>query len=169
MKIIFLDIDGVVNCFDTKERINGIIGVEQSKIELIKQIVDATGAKIVLSSTWRLGWFYENQPGHEGDTKEWYYLRDKFAEQGLYFLDYTPLHKNRHRGIEIQQWIDSVSDDWDIDSYVVIDDNMYEIREMHKGHMVKTSYADGITPGAVKMAIQILNKENSNGENFSSS
>ena len=83
MKIICLDIDGVVNGLDTKERINGIIGVEQSKIELIKQIVDATGAKIVLSSTWRIDWFYEGQPGHESGTIEWHYLRDEFAKQGL--------------------------------------------------------------------------------------
>ena len=160
MKIIFLDIDGVVNGLDTKERINGIIGVEQSKIELIKQIVDATGAKIVLSSTWRIDWFYEGQPGHESGTIEWHYLRDEFAKQGLSFLDHTPLHKTRHRGIEIQQWLDDT--EYDVETYCIIDDNMYEIHDMHKGHLVKTAYADGIKPGAVKIAIEILNKIDKN-------
>lgn len=160
MKIIFLDIDGVVNCSDTKERFHGLIGVESEKIKLVKQIVDATGAKLVLSSTWRMGWFYEGQSGWESGTEEWHYLRDAFAAQGLYFLDYTPPHKNRHRGTEIQMWLDSAGEEWDVDSYVVIDDDMFDIRDMHKGHMVKTSFGCGLQPGAVEMAIKILNKNN---------
>jgi hypothetical protein len=35
---------------------------------------------------------------------------------------------------------------------------MFDIRDMHKGHMVKTSFGYGIQPGAVEMAIKILNK-----------
>lgn len=163
MKITFLDIDGVINCSNTKERFHGLIGVDPEKIKLVKQIVDATGAKLVLSSTWRMGWFYEGQSGWESGTEEWHYLRDAFAAQGLYFLDYTPLHKNRHRGTEIQMWLDSAGEEWDVESYVVIDDDMYDIRDMHKGHMVKTSFSYGLQPGAVKMAIDILNKEKTNG------
>lgn len=166
MKIVFLDIDGVVNCSDTKERIHGLIGVEQEKIALVKQIVEATGAKLVLSSTWRMDWFYENQPGHETGTEEWHYLRDEFAKQGLYFLDHTPLDKSRHRGTEIQKWLDDV--EWDVETYCVIDDNMYDIRDMHKGHLVQTSYGYGLQPGGVKIAIDILNKENKNGKRIPS-
>ena len=156
MKIIFLDIDGVVNCSDTKERFHGLVGVEQEKIKLIKQIVDATGAKLVLSSTWRVGWFYEETGTHLNDFQEWQYLKEEFAKQDLFFFDYTPLHKNRHRGTEIQMWLDKWEDE--IDAYVVIDDDMFDIRDMHKGHMVKTSFGYGIQPGAVEMAIKILNK-----------
>ena len=161
MKVIFLDIDGVVNCSDTKERFHGLIGAEPEKIKLVKQIVDATGAKLVLSSTWRMGWFYEENGSHLNDFQEWQYLKEEFAKQGLYFFDYTPLHKSRHRGTEIQMWLDKWEDE--IDAYVVIDDDMYDIRDMHKGHMVKTSLDYGIQPGAVEMAIKILNKENKNG------
>ena len=45
-----------------------------------------------------------------------------------------------------------------METYCVIDDNMYDIRDMHKGHLVQTSYGYGIQPGAVKIAIDILNK-----------
>ena len=135
IKIIFLDIDGVVNRWDTKERApSKVIGVEQCLIALIKQIVDATGAKIVLSSTWRKDWAFDLMDG-----KDWYYLRDEFAKQDLHFLDYTT--------------------GYDITSYVVIDDEMFDIRDLHKGHMVQTSFNDGITKGGVDMAIKILSKE----------
>lgn len=36
---------------------------------------------------------------------------------------------------------------------------MFDIRDLHEGHMVQTSFNDGIKPDAVKMAIEILTKE----------
>ena len=57
MKVIFLDIDGVLNSLDCKEKIEGYLFVEDKKIALLKELIDATGAKIVLSSTWRRGWY----------------------------------------------------------------------------------------------------------------
>lgn len=153
MKVIFLDIDGVVNCYDTKERApSKVIGVEQRLITHIKEIVDATGAKLVLSSTWRKDWAFDLMNG-----KDWHYLRDEFAKQGLYFMDYTPSRRDSHRGEEIKEWLESTG--YDVESYVVIDDEMFDIRDLHDGHMVQTSAMTGIKPGAVKMAIEILSKQ----------
>lgn len=153
MKIIFLDIDYVVNCMSTKERApSGVIGVEQRLIAYIKEIVDATGAKIVLSSTWRKDWAFNLLNG-----KDWDYLREEFAKQNLYFFDYTPIHSDSHRGREIKEWLEST--DYNVRSYVIIDDEMFDIKDLHEGHMVQTSFNDGINPYAVKMAIEILAKE----------
>ena len=152
IKVIFLDIDGVVNCWDTKERSpSKCIGVEQRLITHIKEIVDATGAKLVLSSTWRKDWAFDLLDG-----VDWRYLRDEFAKQGLYFMDYTPSRRDSHRGEEIKEWLEST--EYDVESYVVIDDEMFDIWDLHDGHMVQTSFDHGIKPGAVKMAIQILEK-----------
>ena len=46
-KIIFLDFDGVITTLKSKWTI------DNEKVELVKQICDATGAKIVISSSWR--------------------------------------------------------------------------------------------------------------------
>ena len=153
MRCVFLDIDGVVNCWSTKERApSKVIGVEQRLIAHIKEIVDVTGAKLVLSSTWRKDWAFNLLNG-----VDWEYLRDEFAKQDLYFLDYTPSRKDSHRGEEIKEWLEST--EYDVKSYVIIDDEMFDIRDLHKGHMVQTSFNSGIEPGAVKMAIDILAKE----------
>ena len=72
-------------------------------------------------------------------------------------MDYTPSRRDSHRGEEIKEWLEST--DYDVESYVVIDDEMYDIWELHEGHMVQTSFDSGIKPGAVKMAIDILAKE----------
>ena len=153
IKVIFLDIDGVVNCWGTKERApSKCIGVEQRLIAHIKEIVDATGAKLVLSSTWRKDWAFNLMEGVDGE-----YLRTEFAKQDLYFLDYTPSRRDSHRGEEIKEWLEST--DYDVESYVIIDDEMFDIWELHEGHMVRTSFDHGIKAGAVKMAIDILKKE----------
>ena len=145
--------DGVVNGYDTKERApSKVVGVEQRLIAHIKEIVDATGAKLVLSSTWRKDWAFDLLDGID-----WRYLRDEFAKQDLYFMDYTPSRRDSHRGEEIKEWLEST--EYEVESYVVIDDEMFDIWELHNGHMVQTSAVTGIKPGAVKMAIDILAKK----------
>ena len=156
MKIIFLDIDGVVNCISTKERFNGLIGVEQEKITLVKQIVEATDAKIVLSSTWRLDWLWFNE-GKPVNLNSFNYLKKEFAKQGLEFFDVTPSHKDSWRAREIQEWLDTTTEK--IDGYVVIDDDTYDIAKEHRGHLLTTSWRHGLKPNAVKIAIDILNKK----------
>ncbi len=53
MKIIFLDIDGVLNSrtYDRKRNWNEQTDIDESRLPLVKEIVDSTGAEIVLSST----------------------------------------------------------------------------------------------------------------------
>ena len=54
MKVIFLDIDGVLNEDTTPTRTQSCaLFIDQEKLLRLKRIIDATQAKIVLSSTWR--------------------------------------------------------------------------------------------------------------------
>ena len=54
-KYIFLDIDGVLATPKSIEGVGGEWRIEDEKQELLKHIIDSTGAKIVLSSSWRNG------------------------------------------------------------------------------------------------------------------
>ena len=54
MKIIFLDIDGVLNCEDTPNPRKFPYVVDSRLLELFRELVSATGAIVVLSSTWRV-------------------------------------------------------------------------------------------------------------------
>ena len=58
MKVIFLDIDGVLNCIGsfnrTKTRFNGFVGMDPTLVARFNSLVEKTGARVVLSSTWRL-------------------------------------------------------------------------------------------------------------------
>ena len=52
MKIIFLDVDGVLNSLNDG---NSIRLRTDLHLKLLKKIVDATGIKIIQSSSWRIG------------------------------------------------------------------------------------------------------------------
>jgi len=65
MKIIFLDIDGVLNGFETLNDPTTTdlkpdslefwaYYIDKDKVERLNQIIDETGASVVISSTWRL-------------------------------------------------------------------------------------------------------------------
>lgn len=58
MKILFLDIDGVLNSreYDRKRNWNEQTDIDETRLPLVKEIIDKTGAKIVLISTWRSHW-----------------------------------------------------------------------------------------------------------------
>lgn len=56
-KFIFLDVDGVLNCMPYCDRTGRELNPEN--IRRLKEIVDATGAEIVLSSTWKRIWYDE--------------------------------------------------------------------------------------------------------------
>lgn len=157
MKIIFLDIDGVLNSELTEEYFGIYVGIEDSKVELLKQIIDATGAKIVLSSTWRLG---RSRFGRllEGNRE---YLNEKLAKYGLEVFSQTE-DLSRHgeqRGKEINDWLEKHDD---VDGWLVLDDeffwdfNTYGIMP----HWINTYfYGDrgGLNPEDVDEAIAILN------------
>ncbi len=54
MKVLFLDIDGVVNNKRTKKNFEGFTAIDPAMAALVQRIVQNTGCEIVLSSSWRL-------------------------------------------------------------------------------------------------------------------
>lgn len=160
MKVIFLDIDGVCNNHHSRSRCQGYIGIDDDKVVLLKQIADATDAKIVLSSTWRLGY---NKQGHHLE-KMAEYLKKKFAKQGLSVYDVTPdfKHMGWKRGEEILDWLVKHPD---VEKYVILDDEDYDFRYIGPeitDHWVQTEYYSkdgGLQPEHVEKAIKILNGE----------
>jgi hypothetical protein len=53
MKIIFLDIDGVLNCDNTRNPRRFPYVIDPRLLARLKRLLKATHAKVVLSSSWR--------------------------------------------------------------------------------------------------------------------
>ena len=68
-KVIFLDIDGVLNSvkYDRERRLQDG-NIDESRLLLLRAIVDVTGADIVLSASWRKHWHTD---GKKADAIGW--------------------------------------------------------------------------------------------------
>ncbi len=154
MKVIFLDIDGVLNSaiYDAERDRSKLSYIDKTRLPLLKQIVDATNAKIVLSSTWREHWNRSCELCDDNGK----YLNDCFAEFGLSIYDKTPdpkLHSDRDE--EIREWLLTQRD---VENYVILDDTYYNWGNL-KDHFVKTSmyFGRGLESRHVLEALKILN------------
>ena len=163
MKVIFLDIDGVLNCRTSKSYCHDdecglITGIDSDKVKRLAKIVEATNAKMVLSSDWRVGWekyYTTRKPSHAK------YLDNHLYKKGkLTIKDKTPnTHKGSwFRGSEILAYLVTHQD---IENYVILDDTFFDdfVNKEIEEHLVLTNREVGLTDGDVKNAIKILLKE----------
>jgi len=156
MKVIFLDIDGVLNsrAYDRKRNWNEQTDIDETRLPLVKRIVDETGAKIVLSSTWREHWDKEDGKCDADGV----YINAIFAKYGLEIYGKTPdLGYCGDRPEEINEWLGSAQEK--TESFVIIDDYRYGWGKL-AGNFVKTNpnLGLGLEEEHVLRAIEILNK-----------
>lgn len=154
MKIIFLDIDGVLNskAYDAQRNWNEQTDIDETRLPLVKKLAEETGAKIVLSSTWREHW--DKVP--EKCDEDGVYINEAFAKFGLEIYDKTPdLGISANRPDEIKAWLDSTKET--IEKFVIIDDYRYGWGSL-SDNFVKTNpyFGLGLEEEHVQKAIEIL-------------
>jgi hypothetical protein len=155
LKVIFLDIDGVLNsdAYDrTRSPEEGNIDME--RLPLLREIVDATGAQIVLASTWREHW--ESDPALcDAEGRE---LHAAFAANGLAIFDKTPVVSGLLRPDEIRAWLCAHGE---VRDFVILDDFLFGWGADLSDRLVRTSprIGRGLEARHVKAAIAILNGE----------
>lgn len=147
MKLLFTDIDGVLNSsayadtLDHEMVINGngdFPDIDHEAVARLNKIILDTGCEVVLSSGWR---FFPN-------------IREFLKEQGLCkdVLGVTPVLFGR--GNEITAYMKN----FDVESYAVLDDNDFDISRMHGNNFVQTSFQYGLTDEDAKKVTSILNQ-----------
>ena len=93
---------------------------------MLKQAVIQTGAKVVLSSSWR-------------HTKNGEQLKELLAKFEIY-TDRTPYLQNK-RGIEIKQWL---INNENIEDFVILDDEIFDTYDdILMSKLIKVSNGDG--------------------------
>lgn len=167
-KYIFLDIDGVLATPKSVEGEGGMWRIEDEKQEFLKRIIEATEAKIVLSSSWRR-WDVEDTKQHLKQEGFWFSdLIIGVTIRAYQFIDRTKkIHLSIPRGVEIKQWIDTHvhsenGKNWEYKKlgsdyqYVIIDDESDMLYE-HRNNFVHTNSELGLTEKDAIDAITILN------------
>ncbi len=154
MKIIFLDFDGVLNSkrFIDSNNQYGIC-LDPECLNYLKEIVDKTDAKIVLTTSWREHWDKDESVLDETGVL----INETFKRFGLSIYDKTPI-LNLRRQQEIKEWL---SLNPGVNNFVVLDD-MFLGDDFLSEHFIKTSYyIKGLNKENAKEAITILNKKRS--------
>ena len=156
MKIIFLDIDGVLNCECSRSRCVGYRGIDDKKVETLAKIVKVTGAEIVLISTWKDDW-HKTDKVHQGILAN--YLDKKMKKQGLVVFDKTRDcidERYLSRGEGILDYLTSNK----VENYVVVDDYQFDYDScgLTENYVKTDNYNGGLTEELAKKAIEILNR-----------
>ena len=95
--------------FIEKLNIQGIQSeIDVEKIKLLKRALDETGAKVVLSSSWRY-------------TRKAQNLKELLANFEIYTESTPYIHGKR--GLEIKQWL---LDNPEVEDFVILDDEIFE-------------------------------------------
>src|SRR5437588_4123211 len=111
MKVIFLDIDGVLNCTNTPNSRKFPYIVDPKLLKRFKRLLRRTRAKVVLSSTWRY------DPAGLFSAKHW----------GIPFIDVIPDMPSKPRSVEIRAWLKKHPE---VTRFVVIDDEDDELDDL---------------------------------------
>ena len=108
MKVIFLDIDGVLNCDHMANPRKFPYVVDKKLLARFKKLLSRTGAKVVLSSSWRL------DPVGLLAAKHW----------GVPFIDVAADMPKKTRRDEVVTWL---SKHPNVIRYTIIDDEDDEL------------------------------------------
>ena len=145
MKIIFLDWDGVL-CTEATYMTRPLGELhppfDPACIARFCRLIEATGAKVVLSTSWR----------SLGSVRCGEYLRAAGCHPEL--VGCTPWFKDAPRFHEIQAWIDACPAPF-VDRYVVIDDS--PDADLGDGSLILTTMPTGLTDAHVEQVVAILN------------
>lgn len=150
MKILFLDFDGVITTLKTRWKI------DMDKIKIINEICDKTDAKIVVTSSWRIGYGGDVSAFHE--SLKQYFIKNEYV--GLFkfnkFISNIVGMTESIGGLcgnEIKLYMNEHPE---VDNYVIVDDDS-DMCDYQLFNFVQTDTYEGITERDAKLCIDILN------------
>lgn len=156
-KVIFLDIDGVLNTSFTRER-NEV--VDEFRVVFLAEVICKTCAKIVLTSTWRYNFdkeIFSLKPISK-NTKELVKVLKKYK---IKINDLLPDTPNEQRAEDILDYIQKHH----VTQFVILDDELFTYQPLSLNkHLVKTEFNardekdSGFTEEMIQRTIDLLEK-----------
>jgi hypothetical protein len=148
MKLIFLDVDGVLSTF-------GMRGLCGERLDLFADVVRRTGAEVVLSSTWRYPHCQEQRLR----------LQQELGKRGVELFGETPMAQEisgssllqaTMRGDEIQAYLTACQRRHAIEAFAILDDDPNDEMGALKPHLIKCDGYTGLTPALAESLVAAL-------------
>jgi len=174
MKVIFLDIDGVLNTSQTfikrkqdwEETGIWTLEIDEFRVEYLKRIIDETGAKVVLSSIWKKD--FENINGKIIPINEkGVGLQNILRKYDIELFDILKKGYDLERQDLIIIWLNEHPE---VESFIIFDDETTHLKRFIDKELIKTSFLDdgvmlknmddciGLCKDHIEIAIKKLNK-----------
>lgn len=146
MRVIFLDIDGVLNSSRTAVAYQQLLQhkLDPIAVQILHRIVYTTEAHLVISSTWRLG--------NDWETLIWGCLREagwEISYNSFHGLGGTPIigrtgigtGTRATRGHEIADWLEEHPE---VDDYIILDDDT-DMLESQMDRFIRCDHRVGLS------------------------
>ena len=138
--------DGVLNTYSTKRFVYGFTFVDTRKVLRLRDIVERTGAQLVLSSTWRIA----DTPIHKLCYDA---LKEEFERVRCpVWVDSTPYLPGAKRWQEINAWLLLHPE---VDEFIILDDWADKLKPF-ADRLVLTNPLHGLNKERAELAIQML-------------
>ena len=148
LKVIFLDIDGVMITGAYRVQSNTYTGnaFDPSCVAYLNELLDLTGASIVITSTWRIGRSLQQLQG---------LFRDNGINKGV--VGQTPVIEYGTRGQEIQQYIyeSRLDPEHEVKRFIILDDNDVKSEQLSP-FFIRTVWRKGIDNKVKSNALELL-------------
>jgi hypothetical protein len=151
MKVIFLDFDGVLNSWrwyknlalaGRKPSMRPDDQIDPKAVSVLNTIIEKTGAKVVVSSTWRIA----------RSVEQLQEILTKYGFAGQVIGKTPRLGGPRpQRGDEIQVWLD---ENPGVERFVIIDDDSDMVHLMNR--LVRTDMKKGLTKAHAEEVVKLL-------------
>jgi hypothetical protein len=136
MKLIFLDIDGVLN--RNGNRPPNVCEIEENPLSLLSDLIRRSGAEVILTSSWRLT-----------TDEPW---REPLLRGGVSVADQTARLNGNNRRREVELYLESHAP---VESFVILDDQAGRWGKL-KNNCVHINPKVGLTEANVAQALKIL-------------
>lgn len=162
MKVLFLDCDDVLNCWETTDVVRlqdgtphwipgrkprvAYAGLDEHRVEYIRDIVKKTGCKIVLSTSWR------------SDSIFVMYLEKRLGEEtAKHIIGKThDFNGDKPRVEEIEKWL---AEHPEVNKFVVLDNSEWDDLERFGRSFVQPMTYKGMDESHKEKVIEVLGVE----------
>jgi len=154
--LVFLDIDGVLN---TTHSLNTRYEIRSENVKALKLLKDKLvksgfNVKIVLTSTWRLGYDADVEkcsPQIRG-------LISKLAQFDITIEDKTPFYKEKSRDVEIHRYLREYELNNTNFTYIILDDDVsvFDKKELTNMFFYQVNHKTGLTKNDIGKIMNML-------------
>ena len=154
--LIFLDVDGVLNTTNSRISKYEVCDENVNALVMLRDTLNKKGyiVKLVLSSTWRLGY----DKDYEQCSPQVQNLITKLGRVSVTIHDKIPIYKNKTRDVEIARYIKEYELKHDDFTYVILDDDTSVFNEgaLEEMNFYKVNEHTGLLQKDVNKIVKML-------------